>query len=250
MYSIYTFIIHAKRKRTAFQAKDKYHMRFLRRFLIIFPCLLLLVGLGVGIPGLLPATPNKIPDEPGSPFIGIYVIGNGAHTDFVLPARDAHGQDWTALFPLPEGLDDKPEDLFVVIGWGQREFYMNTPTWNDLRFGTALRAALGAEPALRVNYVRGTLRPSSSLRFVSLSPAQYARLAEHILASTRRDTEGRAIRIDHPGYTPTDAFYESLGTFSLLRTCNTWAAEGLRAAGQPSPLWTPLEFFVLWHLER
>ena len=30
----------------------------------------------------------------------------------------------------------------------------------------------------------------------------------------------------------------------------TWAAEGLRAAGQPSPLWTPLEFFVLWHLER
>ena len=200
----------------------------------------------IAIAGFLPFPSQDALDKNSSFLVTIYVSGNGAHTDFILPARTPQ-MDWSTLFPLPEQIDEPAENLFVVIGWGQREFYMTTPTWNDLHIGTAFRAALGAEPALRVDYVQG-LRPTPSLRSLSLTPESYEKLVLHIVNTARRDNAGNAIRIDHPGYTSTDAFYESVGMFSLLRTCNTWTSEGLQLAGQPTPLWTPLEYFVLWHL--
>lgn len=224
-------------------------MRFLRNAFAAFASMIIIIVLGVTVCGFLPAARVDNADGDAAPFVGIYVIGNGAHTDFVLPARTSR-QDWTSVFPLPDRIGVPADEMFVVIGWGQREFYMTTPTWNDLRIGTAVRAAFGGEPALRIDYLPGTARFGSSSRFLALSATQYDRLSAYVLSFIRRDRAGQSIRIDHPGYTPNDAFYESAGNFNALHTCNTWVSEGLHAAGQPASLWTPLEYFVLYHLDR
>ena len=107
--------------------------------------------------GLPVSTQMPVPDLPdlngtqqnGCPLISIAVLSNGAHTDFLLPALvqflDADGRTplvWPDVFPLLLGL--KPTaDLYVYIGWGQREFYLNTPTWADIQLSLLLRAAMG-----------------------------------------------------------------------------------------------------------
>lgn len=213
---------------------------------------------GVSAPiGLMPEPKNiflsaSFPDN--CPFIPIAVLNNGAHTDFLLPAIvtpfEGAPISWPDIFPVPQALAAQTERLYVYIGWGEREFYISTPTWGDTRLSLLLRAAAGASSALHVEY---SLPPDLSglgddCAILQLSLIQYTRLAQFISAAARRDAAGRALRINAPGYGPYDAFYEANGLFSALNTCNTWTANALHAAGQRAPRWTTLSWFVLHQL--
>ena len=226
-----------------------------------------LVGPDAG-PGTWPnADPNVSSETVGGvsseagpcPFITVAVLSNGAHTDLLLPAlipfAGAGGRTplvWPDIFPVPDGLEARAPSLYIYIGWGQREFYLNTPTWEDVRLPLLLRAAVGAKAALHVEY---GLAPNlagfeSQYAVLRLTPEEYAALAQYILGYTPRGPGGQALRISAPGYGAFDAFYEAEGSFSLLNTCNTWAARALRAAGQAAPRWTNLAWFVLYHVRQ
>ncbi len=207
--------------------------------------------------GLLPAPENifasaALPEN--RPLIPVAVLNNGAHTDFLLPAIITPFKgtpvSWPDIFPVPPKLTADPARLYVYIGWGEREFYIHTPTWKDTRLTLLLRAAAGASSALHVEY--SPPPDLSGLKddcvILYLTAAQYARLAQFISATARRGADGRALRIDAPGYGPYDAFYEANGLFSALNTCNTWAARALHASGQRAPRWTSLSWFVLYQL--
>ena len=56
----------------------------------------------------------------------------------------------------------------------------------------------------------------------------------------------RPQRIDHPGYWDSDAFYEGIGNFNAVRTCNQWVNAKLRIAGVEASLWTPFSKGVTW----
>ena len=193
------------------------------------------------------------------PLISIAVLSNGAHTDFLLPAMvqfpDVDGRTplvWPDVFPLPPGLEEPDSGLYVYIGWGQREFYLNTPTWADVRLPLLLRAAMGAPAAVHVEYAPAPnlagLEPDYAI--LRLTPDEYAALARFILSGLPRGPDGLTLRIPAPGYGDYDAFYEAGGQFSLFNTCNTWAADALHAAGQAAPRWTNLAWFVLYHLQK
>lgn len=191
------------------------------------------------------------------PLVTIAVLSNGAHTDFLLPAQIPFSANnaqpeltWPEVFPVPPPLASDAPDLYAYIGWGQREFYLNTPTWADVRLPLLLRAAVGATAALHVEYAAAPnlagLDPDYVM--VQLTLPEYAALARFILEYAQLGPDGRAVRISVPGYGPYDAFYEANGIFSALKTCNTWTAQGLAAAGQAAPYWTNLAWFVLHHL--
>lgn len=200
------------------------------------------------------------------PLISIAVLSNGAHTDFLLPAlvpfplekqesdpaQEPFLSGWPVVFPVPPQLVNYGASLYVYIGWGERDFYLHTPTWRDVRLSLLLRAAMGDEAALHVEYAPAPdlagLEPDYAI--LRLTPAEYAELARFILDHTQRGPDGRALRIAAPGYGPYDAFYEAGGRFSMFNTCNTWVAHALAAAGQPAPRWTNLAWFVLHHLQK
>ena len=208
-------------------------------------------------------TQMSVPDLSGGqsgpcPLVSIAVLSNGAHTDFLLPAMapfaDIDGRSslvWPDVFPLPPGQTEPRADLYVHIGWGQREFYLNTPTWADVRLPLLLRAAAGASAAMHVEYAPAPdlagLEPDYAI--LRLTPDEYAALARFILSDLPRGPDGQALRIAAPGFGAYDAFYEAGGLFSLFNTCNTWTARALRAAGQAAPRWTNLAWFVLYHLQ-
>jgi len=95
--------------------------------------------------GLVPA--NVSFRQPADGVI-IFVETNGIHTWIVMPKVN-EDMDWRPLV-LPAHLKDPRwgNADHVAIGYGNREFYLNTPTWGDLTVRRAAAAFFGNGPSL------------------------------------------------------------------------------------------------------
>ena len=204
-----------------------------------------LVGLYVGVAAALMLLPANTAAPAEAASVEAYVLSNGVHTDLVFPARSG-AIDWTALFDPRDARAVPPDAEFVAIGWGDRAFYLHTPTWADLTLRRAVGALFGANASLlHVTWLtRAQLRQGAYA--MPLSPRQYRQLADHVRDSL---PGGRATVLPGAGYGPEDAFYEAEGSYHLFETCNTWTGRGLRRAGVPVSRWTPFDFNVVGQLQ-
>lgn len=155
--------------------------------------------------------------EPGQ-GVTIFVQTNGFHTGIVLPAGPAR---WRSF------------------GWGDRDFYLNTPRWQDMRPGTALSALIGSGETLVHVDELGDFAPDENWRPLRLRTDEYARLRRSIAATF--EPGGAAIT----GYGPTDRFYPARGRYSAFVTCNVWTARMLASAGVRVGLWTPFASSIM-----
>src|SRR5215218_6423003 len=172
----------------------------------------------------------------------IYLADNGIHTDIIMPVR-ANGVNWAAVFPR-RGFGQPPGDgRWIAFGTGEEKVYLETPTWSDITPRTIWSALTGGKRVMHVQYVPS---PNYAIREIRLRPDEYRRLWAAIRADLVLDPDGKAQRIDHPGYGCCDAFYRAAGKHSALRTCNTWAADWLRLAGVRTSLWSPFVQGLVW----
>jgi uncharacterized protein (TIGR02117 family) len=169
------------------------------------------------------------------PVEGVEILlgTNGVHTELVMPLVTAD-KDWRPVFPAADLAVPGRDYTHVAVSWGEKEVFLNTPTWWDLSPLTVLRVVgVGGEGLLHVShYVRPA--PSDDFRPLRLTPAQYRRLAAAIERSLPR---GRRVR--HAGYGPHDVFYDAPGEYTTRNTCNQWTSDTLAAAGIRTGWWTP-----------
>lgn len=165
--------------------------------------------------------------------VEILVETNGVHTALVLPLVTPE-KDWRADFPASDLADPGQPYTYVSISWGEREVFLNTPTWGDLRPSTVLRiVGIGGDGLLHIaHYVRPA--PSDSERPLLLSRAEYRRLVAAIERSLPRGP-----RVRYPGYDSYDVFYEAPGRYTVTNTCNQWTSNTLARAGVRTGWWTP-----------
>jgi len=196
--------------------------------------------------GLVPANVAWREAESG---ITIFVRSNGVHTWIVMPKVNRH-MDWRPYAP-PEHLADPRYGAgnYVAVGYGNREFYLNTPTWGDLSPRTAALALFGEGPTLLHVEHDHDPRPDESQRPIVVRPGEYRRLVGFIRARFRLDESGRPIPVLGRGYNRWDMFYEANGGYSFVMTCNEWTGRALRAAGIRTGLWTPFEQSIMWRLD-
>ena len=203
--------------------------------------LLVLAYTGAGlIGGALPANRGWRPPEQG---IRIFVESNGVHTDLVLPVRAA-GVDWTRLV-RPEHFGDPRYAGYdhLAFGWGERTFYLETPTWADVRAKTVLAAAIGSDETLvHVEYLPEPV-PAADVRPIVLRPEEYRRLATFVRASIDAAPGERPAIF--PGYGDFDTFYGAKGHYDAFTTCNAWTGAALRHAGVRVGMWTPFPVTVM-----
>ena len=212
------------------------------RILAGLVALILLYGTAAVALGLLPANRGWVAPRDG---IELSIVSNGFHADLIVPMRAA-GVDWSSWCP-PEKFGGAPA-AHIGFGWGDKDFFVETRHWQDVRFATALKAvSFSRETALHVMYVDDVRGFPTRQRLV-VTPEAYRLLADYIQATFRRDATGRSIARPEPGYGPRDAFFEATGTYSPLKTCNEWLAEGLRQAGLPTGWWAPFAFGITAHL--
>jgi uncharacterized protein (TIGR02117 family) len=193
--------------------------------------------------GLVPRNSGFVETADG---VEIYVRTNGVHADLVVPTQ-WNGIDWGAEFPARDMGGLVAHSRWIAFGWGDRGFMLTTPTWADLRPGTAFFALSGlGQGAMHVEYLDSP--GAYDARRVRLSAEQYRRLAAFVRESFVRDAAGAVRRIDAPGYFGTDAFYEAVPTYTFWFTCNEWTRRALAAAGVRTAWWAPFDIAVMHHL--
>jgi uncharacterized protein (TIGR02117 family) len=155
----------------------------------------------------------------------VYLVSIGWHVGIAVPV------DAALRRAMPE-VARFPDATFVEIGWGDSAFYRA----EDPGPFMAMKAAL--LPTNAVVHLHGFSRPvaeqfpRSEVLEVMLSDEEFAALFGHIHATFQRGGDGGASEPLGPGlYGASSQFYKATGEFHMMRTCNTWAAEILAAAG-------------------
>jgi len=222
----------------------RFLLRFLLRFLIGFVGLVVIYLLVAVILGLIPV---KHPITTGEEEVQIFARTNGVHVDLVLPVEHAEFA-WSEFLPFEDFLGIDSAD-FISIGWGDRQFYLETKEWSDLTISTALQSVLLATPsAVHVTYLKTMPRASEMVKEVMISDEQYAELIAYIMGSFQQNDENHFVLIPDAGYGDDDNFYEANGKYSCLYTCNNWVGEGLKLIGVKTAVWSPFDKGILHHL--
>ncbi len=227
-------------------AASRRALRYLLRILLLIVALPLAWFLAAGLLGLVPA--NVAWNQPDR-GITIFVRTNGVHTWIVMPKVN-EVMDWRPYAPSEHLRDPRyGRGDHLAFGYGDRDFYLNTPTWGDLTAAGAFQAAFGnGPPLLHVEHDHQP-KPDEWQRPIRLTPAQYLRLVDYVRARFRLDRHGRTIPLLGRGYGGWDMFYEANGGYSFVLTCNEWTGRALRAAGVRTGLWTPLSQSIMWRLD-
>ena len=193
--------------------------------------LLTLFLLSAWIGSAIPRNSGWIEPDRG---VEIMIETNGVHTAIVMPLVSPQ-KDWRPDFPTADlGAPYRPY-THVSVSWGEREVFLNTPTWGDITLSTIAGAVVSGDSLLHVaHYVRPA--PGADLRPLLVTETQYARL----VAAIEREVIPPQERETYPGYFDNDVFYDAPGTYHLGNTCNQWTSDTLALAGIRIGLWTPL----------
>jgi uncharacterized protein (TIGR02117 family) len=205
----------------------------------LFLFVLLFVIVYVGLSFLLTYIPVNTDQSKNKGGRVIYAHSNGVHLDLVFPL---------GLVPqrLGRQLTYAASTRFLAVGWGDKGFYLDTPTWADLSPKVAVRAMFLPSPtAMHVTEHRA-VNPTWSR--IDLTDEQLNQLWDYIDNTFRRDADGGVTELVGKGYTDHDRFYEAIGNYSCFKTCNTWVNTGLRRVGVKTAVWTPMDKGVLRYL--
>jgi uncharacterized protein (TIGR02117 family) len=208
---------------------------FARAILALTLVVMLAVAMGTFVPRPLFAPE---PGVAGEGMRRILVISNPIHTDIAIPldmeTRAAFGFLEPSGIPVSELAAE-----WLVIGWGGRSFYLETPTWADLKPMPVVRALTIDRSVMHVDIAGPIDEGHSAIKAFDLHPADFQHLSDFIQASFVRGGD-EVVMIPGAGYGAYDQFFEAHGSFNALVGCNTWTARALRSAGIRTGWWNPL----------
>ncbi|MDX8526280.1 TIGR02117 family protein [Mesorhizobium sp. MSK_1335] len=217
----------------------------MRKFLRFLALLVIAVALAAVFGTLVPR-PLWPAAAGGQGTRHILLLKNPIHTDIAVPLDD--GVRRRFAFLADAGLPtDAPEARYIVFGWGGRAFYLETPTWSELKAVPVLKALTLDASVMHVDVAGAIKEPHPDVAGFDIDEAHLAALLDYIAASFRQGPNGSMV-IDNAGYSSFDRFYEANGHFNALIGCNTWTAAALRTAGLRTGWWNPLPVSLGWSL--
>ena len=155
----------------------------------------------------------------------VFIVHNRWHAAIVLDKDDL------STDALPE-LSDFPDAKFIEFSWGDQDYFPdpNSGIWAALRAafwsGGSVIHLVGFQSSTREFY------PSTEIFELRVNLAAQRELIRYLAQSFARPIgDGQAPA--RPGLFAYSRFYPATQKFSVLRTCNTWVAEALEAAGLP-----------------
>jgi uncharacterized protein (TIGR02117 family) len=134
-------------------------------------------------------------------------------------------------------------DQYFSFAWGDRNFYLNTPTWADLTFKNAFIALFLKSPTL-IN-VTGYQVIRTNWVEIKMDKNQLAKLNNYLFNSFYLNDAHQKVLVQHQFYTANDNFYEAKGNYTCFKTCNSWVNSGFKQSDLKSCLWTPFDFGLM-----
>lgn len=221
--------------------------KLFRQLLILVGFLLGVILLYVILALLLPLIPINAKKTTDPKVVELYILTNGVHTDLVLPVRTSQ-IDWSQKLPFKNTKGQKTDFRYIAFGWGDKGFYLDTPTWSQLKFSTAFKAAFWlSDSAMHCTYYK-QMKEGNDCKKMMLTEQQYQDLIQFLDSRFDKDAAGHYILVPtNAVYGDDDAFYDAKGSYNFTYTCNTWANDGLKVAGQKAALWTATDFGIFRH---
>lgn len=193
---------------------------------------------------LFPAHQSGLPTERSNHTLSL--THDFAHVNFMIDLSMSN-TDWQHLLP-----DLVPvNEGFLLVGWGEKQVYMTTPTWADLRASVAVSALMIDTPAtLHLHYLPYPPNQHLQVTPLLLSDASVNTIEQQILNSfaTAEYETSDTPQLLSKGYGANDQFYYALGDYNLFTTCNTWIGDILKKAEVPVSRWTPFSYNVIYSI--
>jgi uncharacterized protein (TIGR02117 family) len=219
-------------------------IKWIRNAIILFLSLILLY---IFIALQLTIFPANEDYEPPSSGIAIYFVSNDVHTDFVLPVNSPQ-KDWKKDFPLTDFNDVDSTYKYISFGWGDKEFYLNTPTWSDFKLNIALKALFFSPASLmHIIYLKNSPIESDLSKKILITQEQYRILINYLDHSFIKDKNGKYIIISVPFKSANENYYESGVSYNFINTCNNWTNQGIKSMGIKTATWAPFDRCILYH---
>ena len=220
-------------------------IKYIRNAIILIVSLIIIYFLLVILLTLIPVNRAYNPSEFG---IEIFITSNEVHIDFVLPVNNEQ-RSWWNDFPLNYFTLVDSSYKYISFGWGDKDFYLNTPTWADLKWDIALKALFLPTPALmHITYIREKPVETSLTKKIIISDAQYEKLIQYLTSSFHKNEDSSFILIYVPSKSNYENYYEANGSYNFINTCNNWTNQGLKYIGIKTATWAPFDKCVLYHL--
>ena len=166
----------------------------------------------------------------------IYLNTNGVHLDIVIPIENI---DSLVLSEIKHSRNEK----YLSFGWGDENFYINTPTWGDLTFNNAFSAMFLKSSTLM--HVTRYKQERSNWIEIKVTKSELQKLNSYLFDTFEIDENGLKIILKNKGYSSIDDFYKSKGSYSCFKTCNSWVNIGFKESGLTSCVWTPFDFGLM-----
>ena len=212
-------------------------MRALRRAVLWIASILLAVALAV-LAGMLVPRPLWPSDDDSPATRRILVLTNPIHTDIAIPIVPDVLERFAFLEQAGIPLSN-PAARWLIFGWGGRAFYLETPTWADLKPMPVLKALTLDRSVMHADLFGEIPEPHPAVKAFEIGEEDFDRLVAFIDASFER-VDGNPVVVPGASYGSVDRFYNARGSFNALLGCNTWTARALREAGLRTGWWSPL----------
>ena len=198
--------------------------------IILIPVVYFLVSL------ILTLIPINNEEEYSEKNKSIYLNTNGVHLNIVIPKDQLDSK-------LLDGVRYFKNDNYFSFGWGDKKFYLNTPTWGELTFNNAYRALFLSSPTL-IHLTRYSTINRDWVE-IKVNQNQLNKINQYINKTFYFNSLNKKILLNNKGYSYNDDFYEALGSYSCFRTSNSWVNSGLKESDIKACLWTPYDFGLL-----
>lgn len=211
-------------------------MRYLKWFIGCLLAIVFVVTAGTFVPR--PLLPHALATGQGQAMRTILVISNPIHTDLAFPLDD----ETLRYFPFleAEGLPVRhPLARWIIFGWGGRAFYLETPTWAELKPMPVVKSLTLDQSVMHVEVAGELNLQNAAIHSIPIAQQDFDRMARAVAGSFRL-RDGAVQAIPNKSYGRSDRFFEANGFFNALLGCNTWTASMLRQAGLKTGLWNPL----------
>lgn len=217
----------------------KKFVKHLQNFIIIILMPAVLYFAGVLIGGIIPVNKNTFSEGP----IQIYLVQNGSHMDIVVPIKNKI-INWENIILPGHFISPIPNARYYSFGWGDKQFYRTTPSWDDLGLKTAFKALfLNTPSAMHIRQLSEI--DAEKVIALTIETEQYQKLSEYFLKHLEFQNDGSLSPLDFH-YSTYDVFYDSKSSFHAFRTCNSWVNNALKYSGLRSCLWTSLAWPLYW----
>ncbi|EJM98711.1 TIGR02117 family protein [Phyllobacterium sp. YR531] len=225
-------------------------MRYLRIILKSFAAVLVAAAIIFIVGAVVPRPFWPVEQKPAeSQSRQVLLLSNPIHTDLAFPADPDVLQRLSFLANDNFQLTD-PRIKWIIVGWGGRSFYLETPTWAQLKFMPLMRGITVDNSVMHVEPAGDFDTAQPHIERLSVSADAFDAMLQNVVSSFQVDASGNALMIAGAQYGLNDRFFEANGRFSAIVGCNTWTSAILRSGDLRTGFWNPMPQSLVWSLKR